>query len=136
MFVTMFIGEIDLTTGHLLFCNAGHNPPVIGGDEQKGSFLEMETNAPIGLWPGLEFVGEELASVKGRPLLIYTDGLNEAENDRQEQLGDDRMLAILRHTDFENARQVVEVLNAEVERHRNGAEASDDLTIMCIRTSK
>ena len=136
MFVTMFIGEIDLITGHLLFCNAGHNPPVIGGDEQKGSFLEMETNAPIGLWPGLEFVGEELASVKGRPLLIYTDGLNEAENDRQEQLGDDRMLAILRHTDFENARQVVEVLNAEVERHRNGAEASDDLTIMCIRTSK
>ena len=136
MFVTMFIGEIDLTTGHLLFYNAGHNPPVIGGDEQKGSFLEMETNAPIGLWPGLEFVGEELASVKGRPLLIYTDGLNEAENDRQEQLGDDRMLAILRHTDFENARQVVEVLNAEVERHRNGAEASDDLTIMCIRTSK
>jgi len=96
----------------------------------------METNAPIGLWPGLEFVGEELASVKGRPLLIYTDGLNEAENDRQEQLGDERMLAILRHTDFENARQVVEVLNAEVERHRNGAEASDDLTIMCIRTSK
>ena len=132
----MFIGEIDLTTGHLLFCNAGHNPPVIGGDEQKGSFLEMETNAPIGLWPGLEFVGEELPSVKGRPLLIYTDGLNEAENDRQEQLGDERMLAILRHTDFENARQVVEVLNAEVERHRNGAEASDDLTIMCIRTSK
>ena len=134
MFVTMFIGEMNLITGHLYFCNAGHNPPVIGGDEQKGSFLEMETNAPIGLWPGLEFAGEELTSIKGRPLLIYTDGLNEAENDRQEQLGDDRMLDILRHTEFENARQVVEVLNAEVERHRNGAEASDDLTIMCIRT--
>ena len=134
MFVTMFIGEINLPTGHLYFCNAGHNPPVIGGDEQKGSFLEMETNAPIGLWPGLEYVGEEMASIKGRPLLIYTDGLNEAENEHKEQLGDYRMLDILHHTNFENARQVVEILEAEVEHHRHGAEASDDLTIMCIRT--
>jgi serine phosphatase RsbU (regulator of sigma subunit) len=58
----------------------------------------------------------------------------EIKNDRQEQLGNDRMLDILRHTEFENARQVVEVLNAEVERHRHGAEANDDLTIMCIRS--
>ena len=133
MFVTMFIGEMDLSTGHLYYCNAGHNPPVIGGDALKGSFLEMEANAPIGLWPEMEFIGEEIASIKGRPLLIYTDGLNEAENDRQEQFGDDRMLDILRHTKFENARQVVELLNAEVEHHRHGAEANDDLTIMCIR---
>ena len=133
MFVTMFIGQMNLTTGHLYYCNAGHNPPVIGGDELNGSFLEMESNAPIGLWPELEFVGEEIASMKGRPLLIYTDGLNEAENTLQQQFGDDRMLNILRHTDFKNARQIVELLKAEVERHRNGAEANDDLTIMCIR---
>ena len=58
-----------------------------------------------------------------------------AENAYQEQFGDDHLLDILRHTDFENARQVVEGLKAEVERHRNGAEANDDLTIMCIRAS-
>lgn len=135
MFVTMFIGQINLTTGHLYFCNAGHNPPVIGDDELHGSFLEMESNAPIGLWPGIEFIGEEIESIKGHPLLIYTDGLNEAENTSHEQFGDDHLLDILRHTDFENARQVVEVLKAEVERHRHGAEANDDLTIMCIRAS-
>jgi len=134
MFVTMFIGQMNLTTGHLYFCNAGHNPPVIGGDEQHGSFLEMEPNAPIGLWPGLEYIGEEIETIKGRPLLIYSDGLNEAENKNQEQFGDDHMLDILRHTDFKNARQVVEILKEEVERHRNGAEANDDLTIMCIRS--
>ena len=133
MFVTMFIGQINLSTGHLYFCNAGHNPPVIGDDELHGSFLNMESNAPIGLWPGLEFIGEEIESIKGHPLLIYTDGLNEAENKEHEQFGDEHMLDILRHTKFENARQVVEVLKAEVERHRNGAEANDDLTIMCIR---
>ena len=53
MFVTMFIGRVNLKTGHLLFCNAGHNPPILGGDAQHGSFIEMEANAPIGLWPGL-----------------------------------------------------------------------------------
>ena len=133
MFVTMFIGQLNLTTGQLLYCNAGHNPPVIGGGEQNGSFLEMEQNAPIGLWPDLEYIGEEIESIKGRPLLIYTDGLNEAENSQQEQFGDEHMLDILRHTEFKNAHQVVEVLKTEVERHRNGAEPNDDLTIMCIR---
>ena len=133
MFVTMFIGQIDLTTGHLYYCNAGHNPPIIDDDELHGSFLKMETNAPIGLWPGLEYVGEEIESIKGHPLLIYTDGLNEAENKSQEQFGDDHLLDILHHTKFENARQVVELLKSEVERHRNGAEANDDLTIMCIK---
>ena len=133
MFVTMFIGQMNLTTGHLYFCYAGHNPPVIGGDEQHGSFLEMESNAPIGLWPGIEYIGEEIETIKGRPLFIYSDGLNEAENKNKEQFGDERMLDILRHTDFKSARQVVETLKKEVEHHRDGAEANDDLTIMCIR---
>ena len=133
MFVTFFLGLVDLTTGHLDFCNAGHNPPVIGGGENHGDFLEMQPNAPIGLWPGLEYEGEEIESIKGRPLFIYTDGLNEAENRQQEQFGDDRLLDILRNTHFDNARQVIESLQAEVEQHRNGAEPNDDLTMMCLR---
>ena len=133
MFVTMFIGQLNLNSGHLHFCNAGHNPPVIGGDERHGSFLEMESNAPIGLWPGLEFIGEEIESIKGRPLFIYSDGLNEAENIKQEQFGDDHMLDILRQTKFDDARHVVELMQAEVERHRDGAESNDDMTIMCLK---
>ena len=133
MFVTMFVGLLDLTTGHLLFCNAGHNPPVIGGGEHNGEFLHMLPNAPIGLWPGLEYEGEELVSIKHRPLFIYTDGLNEAENQQQEQLGDNRLLELLRATRFENARQVIETMEAEVEKHRDGAEPNDDLTMMCIK---
>ena len=133
MFVTMFIGQLNLITGQLHFCNAGHNPPVIGGDEQHGSFLEMEPNAPIGLWPELEFIGEEIESIKKRPLFIYSDGLNEAENTKQEQFGDDHMLNILRHTKFKDARHVVELMEAEVKRHRDGAEPSDDMTIMCLK---
>jgi len=133
MFVTMFIGQLNLITGQFYYCNAGHNPPVIGGDEKHGSFLEMESNAPIGLWPELEYIGEEIESIKGRPLFVYSDGLNEAENIKQEQFGDDHMLDILRHTKFKDARHVVELMQAEVERHRDGAEPNDDMTIMCLK---
>ena len=135
MFVTFWLGLLDLTTGHLDFCNAGHNPPVIGGGETHGAFLQMEANAPLGLWPGLEYKGEEIDTIKGRPLLIYTDGLTEAENMRQEHFDEKRLLNKLRNTHFDNARQVIDVLKAEVENYRNGAEPNDDLTIMCVRVN-
>ena len=95
----------------------------------------MEPNAPIGLWPDLEYVGEEIDSIKGRPLFVYTDGLNEAEDPQQVQFGDDCLLDILRNTHFDTAQQVIETLSARVAQHRNGAEANDDLTMMCLRVS-
>ena len=136
MFVTFFLGLIDLNTGHLSFCNAGHNPPIIGGSPTHGDFLKMAANVPLGLWAGFEFVGEEIDCIKGRPLFIYTDGLNEAEDTQQQQFGDERLLSILRNTHFESSQQVVEHLAEEVEKHRNGAEPNDDLTMMCIRVEE
>ena len=135
MFVTLFIGLVDLNTGHLSFCNAGHNPPVIGGGEHHGEFLQMLPNFPIGVMPGLMFQGEEIDCIKGRPLFIYTDGLNEAENREHGQFGDDHLIDILRNTHFDTARQVVETLAAKVEEHRDGADPNDDLTMMCLRIS-
>ncbi|MBQ6055578.1 MAG: SpoIIE family protein phosphatase [Prevotella sp.] len=133
MFVTMFVGMVNLQSGHLKFCNAGHNPPVIGGGEHHGEFLQMLPNFPIGVLPGLEFQGEEIDTIKGRALFLYTDGLNEAENREHEQFGDDQLLSILRNTHFESAQQVVEILYNEVQRHRDGADPNDDLTMMCLR---
>ena len=135
MFVTMFVGMLNMDTGHLHFCNAGHNPPVIGGGANHGDFMQMEANAPIGLWPDLQYVGEEIDSVKGRPLFIYTDGLNEAEDPELRQFGDERLLSILRNTHFDTAQQVIETLAADVAAHRNGADPNDDLTMLCLRVS-
>lgn len=133
MFITMFIGLVDLTTGRLDFCNAGHNPPVLGGDADGGNFLKMIPNAPIGLWQGIEYEGECIDSIKGKPLFIYTDGLNEAENPDLVRFGDDHMLDVLRETKFVNAMQVVETLKRQVEEHRKGADPNDDLTMMCLK---
>ena len=131
MFVTMFLALIDLETGAMDFCNAGHNPPVLG--EQ---FMEIETNAPIGLWPGLEFVGEHVDNIKGQSLFLYSDGLNEAENKEQVQFGDDHLLNILHTMHFDNARQVIEYMREAVEKHRNGASPNDDLTMMELKFNK
>ena len=132
MFVTFWLGLVDLTTGHLSFCNAGHNPPVIGCGGDDVTFLKMQPNVPIGVLPGMDFEGEEIDTIKGRPFFIYTDGLNEAENKEKEEFSDARLIEILRNTCFSSSQQLIEKLRAEVEAHRNGAEPSDDLTMMCL----
>ena len=134
MFVTLFIGLIDLAGGKMEYCNAGHNPPVIGrGDDIR--FMEVESNAPIGLWPGIEFEEEHIDDVRGCRLFVYSDGLNEAENPEKKQFGDDRLLDILQHGHFKSAQEVVEHLAAEIEKHRNGADPNDDLTMLCLRVT-
>ena len=132
MFVTLFIGCIDLKKGSMNFCNAGHNPPYIG-DKLGGEFLEMLPNAPIGLWPGLEYDGERIDDINGKMLVVYSDGLNEAENREQEQFGDDHILELLQTMPDASAQQTIEALYGAVQEHRDGAEPNDDLTIMSIR---
>jgi serine phosphatase RsbU (regulator of sigma subunit) len=127
MFVTMFIGLIDLRSGHMEFCNAGHNPPLLDGE-----YMHMESNAPIGLWPDLQYEGEEVSDMHGKTLFVYTDGINEAENIRQEQFGEDRLQSLLRQ-DLGDARQTSETIHRAVEDFVGDAEPSDDLTKMCIK---
>ena len=128
MFVTMFIGCLNLSTGAMKFCNAGHNPPAL-----DGRFMETETNAPIGLWAGLDFVGETVDDIRGKTLFIYSDGLNEAENQQKDQFGDDHLLEILHQNATGSCRHIIDTMTAEVERHRDGAAPNDDLTMLCLR---
>ena len=136
MFVTMFMGVIDLATGKLDFCNAGHNPPVIMNDGDNAHFLELEYNCCLGLFPGVEFEGNTIEDIREHPLFVYTDGLNEAENATQQQFGDDRLLSVLQSLSFENAQHTVDTLKAEVARHVAGADPSDDLTMLCVKVKK
>ena len=93
----------------------------------------MVANAPIGLFPGLEYEGEEIADISNKPFFVYTDGLNEAENRQKEQFTDERLLEILANTPFVSCQQTVELLREEVEKHRDGAEPNDDLTMLCVK---
>ncbi len=132
MFVTLFLGLADLHTGHLYFCNAGHNPPLLIR-EGKPEFIEMIPNFPIGLMPEFDYKGEEIADISNCPLFIYSDGLNEAENRQHEQFSDERLLALCETLKDKGAEDVVEAIKEAVEKHRNGAEPNDDLTLLCLR---
>ena len=128
MFVTMFIGMLHLDTGRLDFCNCGHNPPVL-----DGAFMQLEYyNQPLGLWEEQVFNGESIDDIKGKQLLIYTDGLNEAENAEKQLFGNDRLLDLMTQLASATSREVIEKLKSAVEAHRAGAEPNDDLTLMCI----
>ena len=131
MFITMFIGLVDLQSGHLDYCNAGHNPPIFG-ESGHNDFMQIESNAPFGLWPDLQFVGESIDNIKDNMLLVYSDGLNEAENKQQERFGDDRLLNIMNSHHFDSTRDAIDFLDAAVIRHRDGAEPNDDLTMLCL----
>ncbi len=132
MFVTMFICRLDLKSRRLEFCNAGHNPPLIGNANGEFAFLDVLPNAPIGLWPDLEFTGQAIDSLSDRMMLLYTDGLNEAENQKKEQYGEDRIVEFLSANASASSKLIIEQLEEDVGRFREGAEPSDDLTLLAI----
>ena len=135
MFVTMFIGAIDLETGRLDFCNCGHNPPVVLPHGGKPSFLSCKANTTLGILPDAVFEGEYMDGFKDTPLFLYTDGLNEAENPDHEIFGSDRLLAALGEP-YTDAETVVKRMQAAIAEHVAGADASDDLTMLCLEIKK
>ena len=132
MFVTMFIGMIHLDTGRMDYCNCGHNAPVL-----DSNFLHLEyTNAPLGLWEDDPFYGESIEDIRGSQLLVYTDGLNEAENAKQELFGNERLLQLMALTRSLDSREVIDTIKKAVEKHRGGVEPNDDLTLMCLNIAR
>jgi sigma-B regulation protein RsbU (phosphoserine phosphatase) len=128
MFVTMFIGMVDLQTGRLDYCNCGHNPPVL-----DGQFVELKyKNCPLGMFEGAPFQGECIPDIRGKQFLVYTDGLNEAMNPEKEQFGNDHLLALMATSTNMTSCQVIDMLKEAVEQHRNGAAPNDDLTLLCL----
>lgn len=128
MFVTLFIGVLDMSSGHLHYCNAGHNAPVL-----NGAMLEVEPNLPIGVLNGFDYKAQETTLRYGDLLFLYTDGLTEAENSRHEQFGEKRMLEALMGMQWIRPHQIVDAMRNQVAAFAGDAEQSDDLTMLAIR---
>ena len=133
MFATIFIGVLDMETGFLSFCNCGHNPPVlIHKDGSAPTILTCVPNVAAGVCPGWNFEGQELPDLGDSVLFLYTDGLTEAENGVHEQFGNERLMAQLASEPFTDVMTTVKGMLDAVAGHVDGAEASDDLTILCL----
>ena len=130
MFVTFFCGVLDLQNGHLRYCNAGHNAPVLVKADGK-AFLPVEPNLPLGIMPGMNFEEQGTDLECGTGIFLYTDGLNEAENPVHAQFGEDRMMDILKAGT--ESRALVDKVVTSVHDFADGAPQSDDLTMLYIR---
>ncbi len=133
MFVTMFAGCLDLDTGELQYCNAGHNNIVIKEPDGSARFLDQKPNLAIGVFDNFPYQRQQISLKKGSRLILYTDGVTEAEAADQSQFGDRALLTwasgLSPEKDSENA---VGDLYAEVKRFTGGNEQNDDITIMII----
>lgn len=128
IFVTLFIGVLDLPTGRLRYCNAGHELPFIVGE----GTLNAKPNMPIGLFNDFKYEMQETIMQPGDILFLYTDGLTEARNTHREMFGRERVRQLMATDGRSDARALVENVITEVQRFAEGAEQSDDLTLLAI----
>ena len=127
MFVTLFVGVLDLATGHLRYCNAGHDAPYV-----NGTLLPCNPNLPVGAMPDMTFTEQETMIAPDSTLFLYTDGLTEAENATYELFGMQRITNVI--TDFNGSPQeLIETMTDAVHQFVGDTEQSDDLTMLAIK---
>ena len=128
MFVTFFCGVLDLESGHLSYCNAGHNPPLILTDAIRE--LPVIPNLPLGVIEGMDYVGQEADLHFDDAVFLYTDGLTEAENEGHEQFGIERTEMALHGR--KSSMDHLENMKMQVSLFVGDAPQSDDLTMLFI----
>ncbi len=135
MFVTLLLGRLDTETRMLEYCNAGHNPPVIIPRNGEPYFLPLIPNLVVGVMDDFEFEMQSRQLEEGDTIVMYTDGVTEAEDPDKNQYGEDRLMAWARTVTPEmSAKEATDRLSADLKRFTRGNEQNDDITILIIRT--
>ena len=135
MFVTLFIGVLDLTTGHLNYCNGGHLPPLLFSDTDV-TMLTLKPSNPVGVLSGIIFKGEETDIAPMSTIFLCTDGLTEAENAGRKLYGKERLIDVAQKAVAANQVKPHELIDhylQSVHEYVGDAEQSDDLTMLAIR---
>ena len=130
--VKMLCGVLNLTSGQLMFCNAGMHAPLLLTDCNYDE-IEVADNPRVGIIANIEFKEQKKQMVEESTIFLYTDGLTEAENKKQEQWGLKRALAQLSSSTRMNSEDLLERIQEAVVKHANGAKLPDDITMMAIR---
>ena len=133
MFVTVFYGIYNIKTGDVTYTNAGHNPPYVAKADGSIVKLPLSKNIIAGFLKGYQFTEETLQLQHGDTLLLYTDGVTEAVDPDYEEYGEERLEALLKNTSQVDCQQLIDAVKADVKVFANGAEQSDDITLLAIK---
>ena len=139
MFITFFIGVLDLPTGRLRYCNAGHDKPVVIGEEEV-VLLSANAHLPLAVFPDVKYEVEEMVLPRFTTLFLYTDGLTEAMDSERRQFGLQRVMEVLqkgaghdKQHDEDYCHRLIARMTERVKGFVKDAEQSDDLTMLAIQ---
>ncbi|MBO7543409.1 SpoIIE family protein phosphatase [bacterium] len=134
MFVTVFVGILDLDTGNMTYVNAGHNAPILRRGNGEVSWLPVENGFVLGGMDSVSYTQEFISLSPGDGVLLYTDGVTEAMNRQLTLYGDDRLLALMQGPVMSSAPPdcVLTELKDDVENFVDGAPQSDDITMLFL----
>jgi sigma-B regulation protein RsbU (phosphoserine phosphatase) len=132
MFATVFCAILDTRTGEVRFANAGHNPPLIL-DAQGTRYLPLKAGFVLGPMEGSVYETERIVLQPGDTLFLYTDGVTEAKNPAEELFGESQLLRALEGGPKEDLSEMIHAIRTAVSRHANGADQSDDVTMLAIK---
>ena len=143
MFVTLFVGVLDLPTGRLRYCDAGHDTPFViedgsatesAPDHHQSSIFSLPCNPhlPVGVFDDMKYVVQETRIMPGTTLFLYTDGLTEAMNEERQLFGLERVKAVLGTCDGQQPQEILTAVTEAVHTFVGDAEQSDDLTMLAI----
>lgn len=133
-FATLFLGRLDPATGRLEYVNAGHNPPLLLNGGEVTSLAAC--GPPVGMMPDMVYVEREIFMAPGSSLVLYSDGLTEAQADDESMYGDDRLLDLLRACPACTAEGLQKLILDDVATFTGTAPQADDLTLMLVQREK
>ena len=133
MFVTVWMGVLDLRTGHVLYANAGHNPPVLAHEGGDYSFQVVHPNLVLAGMEGMPYQLHELDLVPGDTLFLYTDGVTEATDAHDELFGEDKLVASLNARVNNDVETICRGVHSDVDAFVGDAPQFDDITVMALR---
>ena len=136
MFVTLFVGVLDLPTGRMLYCNAGHDAPLLVG--AGVGELPCDSNIAVGFMPW-DFTLQEAQIYSGTTIFLFTDGLTEAMSETYEEYGMERVIEVAEKAlanQQQEPKQLISIMTDAVHQFVGNAEQSDDLTMMGIQYIK
>ncbi|MBF0319298.1 MAG: SpoIIE family protein phosphatase [Nitrospirae bacterium] len=134
MFVTIFYGILNTDTGEVEFANGGHNPPLLY-KKDTAELIPLETGGIVVgiLEDGITFDKGTVTMAEGDFILMYTDGVTEAINERDEEFGEERLMRLLRDNHDKTIRALVELINEEVAEFSGTQPQFDDITLMVLK---
>ncbi|MDD3585924.1 MAG: SpoIIE family protein phosphatase [Thermoguttaceae bacterium] len=133
MFVTWWVGFLELSTGQLTFTNAGHNPPLIRRADGTVERLTNRHGIPLAAMDDVSYKSSQTTLGPGDTLILYTDGVTEAFNTENDMFGDERLYRLVQQTSSETPRQLRDEVIQTVKDFAGEAPQSDDITILCVQ---